>query len=238
MVHQPVYDGRGQLVVPEHRAPLAELDVGRHDHAPLLVAVAHDLEQQARPLDVERHVAELVQDEQVGPPQLLQHRLEGVRPVRLDEHEHELGGGEEAHGPAGLDARAAHRDRQMRLAPAGLAVEHEVLGGVDESEGHEVVGAVAVRERHLGEVVPLEGLDLGEGGLAVEPGALVALADRLLAGYELGGAPDLRRRRRGEELLYGLVGEEHLLGQGAEPLGVVSAADAHRYLPAGENASS
>lgn len=91
MVHQPVYDGRGQLVVPEHRAPLAELDVGRHDHAPLLVAVAHDLEQQARPLDVERHVAELVQDEQVGPPQLLQHRLEGVRPVRLDEHGRDLG---------------------------------------------------------------------------------------------------------------------------------------------------
>ena len=50
MVDEPVYRRRGELVVAEHRAPLAELDVGGDDHAPLLVAVAHHLEQQPRPL--------------------------------------------------------------------------------------------------------------------------------------------------------------------------------------------
>ena len=94
--------------------------------------------------------------------------------VGLDEHEHELGGREEADGPAGLHARVAHGDGEVRLAAPGLAVEDEVLGGVDERQRHEVVRPVAVGERDLGEVVVVERLDLRERRLPVQPGALVA----------------------------------------------------------------
>lgn len=231
MVNQPVDGGRGQLVVPQHRAPLAELDVGGDDHAPLLVAAAHHLEQQPRSLDVERHVAELVEDDEVGLGDVLQHRLQRVLPARPRQHEHELRRAEEAHGPARLDARVSHRYRQVRLAPAGLAVEHEVLRRVHERERHEILGPVALRERDLGEVVAFEGLHLGERGLPVELLALVALADGHLAPDEVGSAPDLGRRRRGQERLDGLVREEHPLGERAEPLRVAPAPGAHAYRP-------
>lgn len=210
MVHEPVDGRRGELVVAEHRAPFAELDVRRHDQAPLLIAVAHHLEQQPRPFDVEGHVAELVEDEDLGFRQVPQHGLERMVAVRPDEHEHELRGREEAHRPAGLHARVADGDREMGLAATRLAVEDEVLGGVDEGERHELVGPVALRERDLREVVVVERLDLRERRLAVEPGALVALAHRLLAGDEVDGAPHLGRRRGGEELLDRLVREEYL----------------------------
>lgn len=64
MVDDAVDDCRRHLVVAEHRPPLAELDVGGDDHAPLLIAVAHHLEQQSRPLYVDRYVAKLVEHDQ------------------------------------------------------------------------------------------------------------------------------------------------------------------------------
>ena len=231
MVDQPVDGGRGELVVAEHRAPLAELDVGGDDHAPLLVAAAHHLEQQPRALDVERHVAELVEDDEVGLGDVLEHRLQRVLPARPRQHQHELGRAEEAHGPARPNARVAHRYRQVGLAPAGLAVEHEVLRRVHERERHEVAGAVALGERDLGEVVALERLHLGERRLPVEPLALVALADLHLPPDQVGGAPHLGRRRAGEERLDGLVREEHPLGERAEALGVAFAPSPHAYRP-------
>ena len=66
VVHHAVDHRRGELVVAEDRAPLPELDVGRDDEAPPLVAVQHHLEEQPRPGDVDRDVAELVQDHEVG----------------------------------------------------------------------------------------------------------------------------------------------------------------------------
>ena len=66
MVHYSVHGCFGQLVVAEHRAPAAELDVGGHDHAPGLIGRRHHLVEEARPpLDVNRQVAELVDDQQI-----------------------------------------------------------------------------------------------------------------------------------------------------------------------------
>ena len=44
MVHHPIDDGAGHLVIAEHHAPLAELDIGRDQKASPFVAVAQDLE--------------------------------------------------------------------------------------------------------------------------------------------------------------------------------------------------
>ena len=231
MVDEPVDGGRRELVVPEHGAPLPELDVRGHDHAALLVAVAHDLEQQPAALDVERHVAELVEDDEVGLGHVPERRLERVLAARLREHEHELGGREEAHGAPRLHARAADGDRQVGLAAPGRPVEDEVLRGVDERQRHEVAGAVALGERDLREVVALERLGLRERRLPVEPGALVALPHTLLGGYEAADAPDLGGRSARQERLDRLVREEHRLGERPEALGVVPAADRHRHRP-------
>ena len=95
VVDQPVDDGRGELVVAEHGAPLAELDVRGHDHAPLLVAVAHHLEEQPRSLYVQGHVAEFVQDEELRSGQVLQigfvHR--GLEQPRGEAYYYALGNG-------------------------------------------------------------------------------------------------------------------------------------------------
>lgn len=97
MVHDPVDDRGRELVVREYRAPLAGLDVrGEHD-APPLVAARDDLVEQAGPVDVERHVAELVQDDQVGPADVPEHCVEGSVAFGLPELEHELRGLVEPH---------------------------------------------------------------------------------------------------------------------------------------------
>lgn len=67
MVHDPVDDRGRELVVREDRAPFAGPDVRGGRDAPPPVAARDDPVEQARPVDVERHVAELVQYDQIGP---------------------------------------------------------------------------------------------------------------------------------------------------------------------------
>ena len=78
MVHDAVYRRRGEVRVPEHRAPLPELYVRRDDHASGLVRRRHDLVEQPRSLDVYRYVAVLVDDQQVRFRDVLERRLQPV----------------------------------------------------------------------------------------------------------------------------------------------------------------
>ena len=142
MVHQPVYQGGRQLVVIEHGAAPVELDAGGDDHAAPLVAVRHHLEQQARPLSVDGHVAELVDDHQVAPVEILEKRLQPVLAAGLGKRQHEVRSREEPHGPRLGHAGHVGRDRQMGLAPSRLAVEHEVLGRVDECERFQALARI------------------------------------------------------------------------------------------------
>ena len=162
VMHDPVDHRSRELVVPQDRPPFAELDVGREDYAPPLVAGGDHLEQQPRAFHVDRHVPELVEYDKVVPFDVLHHRLEAVLPVGLRQRQRQLGGGVEPDGLAGHHACAADRDGQVRLAAPGLPVEHEVLGRIDERQALEVVHAVAVRERDLREVVPVERFELRE----------------------------------------------------------------------------
>ena len=66
VVHDAVAGRGGEFVVREDRAPFAGLDVRGGDDAPSFVAARDDLVEQARPVDVEGYVAELVQYDQVG----------------------------------------------------------------------------------------------------------------------------------------------------------------------------
>lgn len=115
--------------------------------------------------------------DKVVPFDALHHRLESVLPLGLRQRQRQLGGGVEPDRLAGHHACAADRDGQVRLAAPGLPMEHEVLGRIDERQALEVVHAVAVRERDLREVVPVERFDLRELRPSVQPGALVPLPD-------------------------------------------------------------
>ena len=58
------------------RSPFTELDVRGEYDAPSFVAARDDLVEQARPVDVEGYVAELVQYDQVSTADVPEHRLE------------------------------------------------------------------------------------------------------------------------------------------------------------------
>lgn len=70
MVDDPVYHGARHLVIAEHRAPPAELQVRRDQHRLALVGVGEDLEHQPRALGVERRESEFVDDEKPRPAYL------------------------------------------------------------------------------------------------------------------------------------------------------------------------
>ena len=168
MVHDPVDDRGCELVVREYRAPFAGLDVrGGHD-APPLVAARDDLVEQTGPVDVERHVAELVQDDQVGPADVPGHRVQAPVAFGLAELEHEFRGLVETHVQAAFHGPHAQADREVCLAPAGLAVEHQVLRAGHEVQVQQAVERVPVREPHVREVVSVQALDDGEPGAAQE----------------------------------------------------------------------
>ena len=88
VVHDAVDERGGELVVAEHDTPFGELDVGGDYQAPLLVAIAQHLEQQPRPLPVERDVAELVDDDEPRPRDVLRQGLQAALPASLRQHEH------------------------------------------------------------------------------------------------------------------------------------------------------
>lgn len=97
MVHDAVDDRCGEFVVREDRAPFTELDVRGEYDAPSFVAARDDLVEQARPVDVEGYVAELVQYDQVGTADVPEHRLERAVAFGLAQLEDELGGLMEPH---------------------------------------------------------------------------------------------------------------------------------------------
>src|SRR5215207_9776232 len=66
VVKQPVQDGRGDDLVTEDLAPAGQALVGgNQDRAPL-VAARDELEEQVRPQPLQRQIADLVDDQQLG----------------------------------------------------------------------------------------------------------------------------------------------------------------------------
>lgn len=89
VVHHAFDDGRREFVVGEDRAPSAELDVGGEYHVPPLMAVRYDLVQEPRPVHVEGHVAELVQDQEPRLGRVGEQPVERPLPLGLAELQHQ-----------------------------------------------------------------------------------------------------------------------------------------------------
>ncbi len=232
VVHDPVDDRGRQLVVGEHRAPPRELDVRGEYHAPPLVALGYNLVEQPRPVHVEGHVAELVEDEQPRLGHVGEQPVEGAVALGLAELEHQLGGLPEPHGVARRGRGYAESGGHVGLAPPGLPEEHEVLGRRDEPQGEHVVPAPAVGERHVGPVEALCGLGHREPRLPEQARPLGPVPVRDLGLEHRRAGRDLPGRRGGEEGGDGVAGyEERPRGVAEGRLGGLTLRAGHRHCP-------
>ena len=134
VVHGAVDQRGGHVLVAEHASPAGELDVRGVDHAPGLVGIRYDLEQEPRTLLVDRHVAELVDDQEPRLGDLPELRVEPVLALRAAQPHEQPGRGEEPDRYRAHAREPAQRDREMGLAGADGPIEHEVLATVDEVE--------------------------------------------------------------------------------------------------------
>ena len=169
VVDDAVDDRGGHVPVAEHVAPSAGLEVRGEDDAAGLVAVRDDLEQEAGPVDVDGQVAQFVDDDQPGLAYRLELGVQSVVVLGFPQAHDQAGGGEEPHGYHALACEHADRDGQVGLAAAHVAVEHEVLGPVDEFQAFQLFAAPVGGERGHAPVVSPQGLALGEPGLFEQP---------------------------------------------------------------------
>lgn len=171
VVHDTVDDRGGHVAVAENLAPPPELQVRGEHHAPFLVGIRDDLEQEPGPVDVDGQVAQLVDDQQPGAAYRAQFRVEPVLVPRAPQPHHQRRRGEEPHRHAPLARQHANGDRHVRLAASHVAVEHEILGPVHETEVHELLPSPVGGERRHAPVVSVEALDAREARVPDQPGA-------------------------------------------------------------------
>ena len=128
VAHGAVDQRGGHVLVAEHASPAGELDVRGVDHAPGLVGIRYDLEQEPGALLVDRHVAELVDDQEPRLGDLPELRVEPVLALRAAQPHEQPGRGEEPDRYRAHAREPAQRDREMGLAGADGPVEHEWIG--------------------------------------------------------------------------------------------------------------
>ena len=128
VAHGAVDQRGGHVLVAEHASPAGELDVRGVDDAPGLVGIRYDLEQESGTLLVDRHVAELVDDQEPRLGDLPELRVEPVLALRAAQPHEQPGRGEEPDRYRAHAREPAQRDREMGLAGADGPVEHEWIG--------------------------------------------------------------------------------------------------------------
>jgi hypothetical protein len=132
-VGEAVEQGGGHLGIAEDRGPFAEAEVGGDDDAGALVELAEQMEEQRPARGAERQVAQLVEDHEVEAGQAFGDLPGLALGLFLFEGVDQFDGREEADLAAVmLDGLDAEGGRDMGLAGAGPADQHDVLGPVDE----------------------------------------------------------------------------------------------------------
>ena len=141
---------------PNTDPPPAELQVRGDHHRLRLVGIGEDLEEQPRPVRVEREKPELVDDEQASPAD--ERGLPAGPPVIVGapQAHHERGRREEARLEPPLARQRAEGRRHVRLAGADVAHEHEVLPALGEVEREQRLAAHPLRPRHGRPAVAVE----------------------------------------------------------------------------------
>jgi hypothetical protein len=180
VVLQPVEQADHRRVLGQEVASVLEGPVGRDAERPVLAGRGDEADKQLRPGGVHRGEADLVDQDEVAPEDLLDDaadRVVGESPVGgLDE----IRRGDIADPLPRLDRLVAERNQQVALAGPGRHDTAKALTCCDPLEALEVVEA-RLFDRRSGDVELLDGLDAREGA-ELEPGRRVGrITRRLLA---------------------------------------------------------
>src|SRR5712692_1950509 len=181
----------GHLGVAEDGGPFGEGEIGGDDDRGALVETADEVEEELAAGLREGQIAELVEDEEVEPDELVGDAALSLRAGLGLEPVDEVDGGVEAASGAAADTVAGDGYREMTLAGAGSADQHGVALLLEEGAGGKIAHQRLV-DRRAGEV------EVGEllGQRQPRDGDLVLDRARLLLG-DLGLqqlADDLRHR--------------------------------------------
>jgi hypothetical protein len=133
VVEQPIEDRGRHHRIAEHLAPFADRTIGSDQHAAALVAARDELEEEMRRVGLERQVAELVDDQQLGLGVEAELFLEPALGVRLGQGREKGRRGDEQDRIAFADRRSAERDGQTGLADAGRG--SDMLPGIRRLRG-------------------------------------------------------------------------------------------------------
>src|SRR5260370_2027800 len=116
---EPVQQSSGHPLSLEDLAPVTKRQVTGDQHAGALVAIAKDPEQELDAATTERHVSQLVADQQVRPLQLPQEFIQRVLLLSLFELADQIRGCEEAHAQTLPASGLAQGDGDVRF-PSSL----------------------------------------------------------------------------------------------------------------------
>jgi len=169
MVREAIEQCAGQTLIAEYARPLVERQIGGDDRRGALVPLAEHLKQQLRPGLRERHIAELVDDEQLDRGKLRLEPQEALLVARLHQLMDEPRRRCESDGKAALASGEPERQRHMALAGPAVAERDDILATRDERAAAKLQRQHLVEAGNGGEVESVEALDRREPGLADSP---------------------------------------------------------------------
>lgn len=165
VVEQSIKQSRRERgVVGEGTGPLRKRQVAGENHAAVLVALRHDVEEQRRLFATEGQVADLVDDEQTRSDDgSIEVFLQPSLALRGGELQHEVRRRDEACLDPGhhRSVRECHGD--VTLADPARAEQHDVLGALDEGECGQFLDLRPRSTTGEGEVELLKRFDDGQG---------------------------------------------------------------------------
>ena len=127
-MEQPVENGRGHHLVPEHVAPGPDGLVAGEHQAAFLVTAAHQVEQQMPGLALQGEIAQLIHDQQVGPSEMGQGLLQRPALGRFDELVDQIRGMDESTAPAQFYSPSSQANRQVGLSDTGRPEQKDIRG--------------------------------------------------------------------------------------------------------------
>jgi hypothetical protein len=183
VVEESVEESDGEDAVGEDVTPLPEALIGGEDDGLLgLIALVDDLEEEGGVGLLEGQVADLVQDEYLGPDQDLEQGVEAILLALCPGTGDEVVEREEVDAVSVFDGLEGEADGQVSFPDAWRTEEQDVLAVVEEAEGRELGDSLA---GHLGLGLEVELFE------CLGPGQPRELEVGLHAALEAGGELDV-----------------------------------------------
>jgi hypothetical protein len=175
MVGETIEQSRRHLRVAEHARPFAKGEIGRDDHRGPLIETADQMEQELSASLGERQVTEFIEDDEVDAREIVGETTGAAGPTLCLQPVDEIDGVEEPTTRPATDATASDRHREVCLAGAGPADQHDVALLGDEAATGEIAHQAFVDWRVVeGEAIDILGQrQLGDRQLVLDRARLL-----------------------------------------------------------------